>query len=52
MYGTPYSRFVNHMLKTNIVLNRKVLADLAVTEPLSFRAVLEVSKLSLNEVVK
>lgn len=46
MYGLPYSKLINNMLKTNIILNRKVLSDLAVTEPLSFKSVVEVSKIS------
>ena len=46
MYGLPYSKLINNMLKTNITLNRKVLSDLAITEPLSFRSVIEVSKLA------
>jgi large subunit ribosomal protein L20 len=46
MYGLPYSLFMNNLLRSNIVLDRKVLADLAVTEPLSFKSVVEVSKLA------
>lgn len=44
MYGLPYSKFVHSMLKTDIKLNRKVLSDLAINEPLSFRSVIEVAK--------
>ena len=44
MYGLLYSRFINNLNRGGIALNRKVLADLAVTEPLSFRSVVEVSK--------
>mmetsp|Transcript_14813 Transcript_14813/g.22305 ORF Transcript_14813/g.22305 Transcript_14813/m.22305 type:complete len:142 (+) Transcript_14813:164-589(+) len=44
MYGMPYNMFINGMLKSDIRLNRKVLADLAVSEPLSFRSVVEVVK--------
>jgi large subunit ribosomal protein L20 len=39
----PYSRFINNLQKNDVKLNRKVLADIAVTEPLSFRSVLEVA---------
>jgi len=42
----PYSVFMNKLRVTNVQLNRKVLADMAVTEPLSFRSVLEVAKAS------
>ncbi len=46
MYGLPYSNFMSNLLRSNIQLNRKVLSDLAVTEPLSFKSVVEVSKLA------
>lgn len=46
MYGLPYSRLVNLMLQNNIKLDRKVLSDLAITEPLSFKSVVEVLKAS------
>ena len=44
MYGLTYSLFINTMAAANVQLNRKVLADMAMTEPLSFRSVLEVVK--------
>lgn len=44
MYGMPYSNLINSLGKTNIQLDRKVLADLAVTEPLSFKSVVAVAK--------
>jgi len=44
LYGLPYSILVNRLNKSKIVLDRKVLADLAVTEPLSFKSVVEVAK--------
>jgi large subunit ribosomal protein L20 len=42
--GMAYSQFASAMGAAQIDLNRKVLSDMAITEPLSFRAVLEVSK--------
>lgn len=45
MYGVTYNVLINNMAKNEISLNRKVLADLAVTEPLSFKSVVEVAKL-------
>lgn len=42
MYGVTYSLFINTMARANVQLNRKVLADMAMTEALSFRSVLEV----------
>ncbi|RYH08872.1 50S ribosomal protein L20 [archaeon] len=44
MYGMQYSRLVSGMAKASIALNRKVLSELAVTEPLSFKSVVEVVK--------
>lgn len=46
MYGMPYNVFINKLSKSGIQLDRKVLADLAITEPLSFRTVLEIVKSS------
>lgn len=44
LYGVPYNRFMASLPKSNIQLNRKVLANLAETEPYSFRSVLEVTR--------
>lgn len=43
MHGVAYSILINNLAKSDIVLNRKVLSDLAVTEPLTFKAIVEVS---------
>src|SRR5512139_1840926 len=37
--GTTYSRLIDGMKKSNILLNRKMLADLAVRDPQAFTAV-------------
>jgi large subunit ribosomal protein L20 len=39
--GTTYSQFMDGLKKAEIDLNRKVLADLAVTEPQEFKALVE-----------
>ena len=44
MYGMPYSTFIHCLNRSNILLNRKVLSDLAVSEPLSFKSVFAVAK--------
>jgi large subunit ribosomal protein L20 len=44
MYNMAYSHLVSGMARCRLMLNRKVLADLATTEPLSFKAVVEVVK--------
>lgn len=38
--GMNYSTFINKLSKANITLNRKVLADMAMNEPDTFKAIL------------
>lgn len=42
--GMTYSKLFGELNGSNIELNRKVLADLAATEPFSFKSVLEIVK--------
>ena len=42
--GTTYSRLVSALKKTNIAINRKMLADLAVRDPQAFAAVVAQAK--------
>lgn len=44
--GFSYSRFIKALKDTNIELNRKMLADLAATDPKVFDAVLKASGLA------
>jgi large subunit ribosomal protein L20 len=37
--GVSYSRFINGLKKANVLLDRKVLADIAVADPLAFAAI-------------
>jgi len=46
-HGMPYSRFINGLLKAGIEIDRKVLADLAVREPLAFKAIVEQAQAAL-----
>eukprot|EP00752_Nemacystus_decipiens_P002322 g2195.t1 len=48
-HGMPYSVFVNKAKKADVDLNRKVLAEMAVTEPYSFRAVVETGVFALGQ---
>lgn len=43
-HGLAYSRLIKGLNDANIELNRKVLADLAVTEPLTFKGVIDTVK--------
>jgi|SRR5690554_324226 len=47
MSGLSYSRFINGMKKANIDIDRKVLADLAVRDLVTFAALAEKAKASL-----
>lgn len=40
-YGISYSRFTNLLKKKNVVLDRKILATLAETEPEVFKALID-----------
>ena len=42
--GMSYSKMFGVLNQSDIELNRKVLADLAATEPFSFKSVMEVIK--------
>ncbi len=43
-HGLSYSRFINGLKNAGIEVDRKVLADLAVTEPASFAALVELAR--------
>jgi large subunit ribosomal protein L20 len=43
-----YSRFINALTKAGIEVDRKVLADLAVSEPAAFGAIVEKAKAALG----
>jgi large subunit ribosomal protein L20 len=40
-YGMTYSVFIGKLAKHNILLNRKVLADLAMNQPEAFKAIVD-----------
>ena len=42
--GFSYSRFIEGLTKKAILLDRKVMADLAVTEPEAFQKLLEIAR--------
>ena len=44
MNGTTYSRLMHGLSKNEVGLNRKVLADLAMNHPETFKSVLEAAK--------
>lgn len=46
--GLSYSRFMNGLKKSGILLDRKVLADIAVKDPSGFTSLCETSKKALQ----
>ncbi len=46
-HGLTYSQFVNGMKRAGIVLDRKVLSDIAITEPEAFRSLVEQAQAAL-----
>lgn len=38
-FSISYSKFINLLTKSNILLNRKMLSDMAVTDPEAFKSV-------------
>ncbi len=47
-YGLSYSKFIGGLEKAGVGLDRKNLADMAVSDPESFKAVVETAKAQLN----
>ena len=47
LHGLSYSRFMNGLLKANITLDRKALADIAIHDPAAFGAIAEQAKRAL-----
>ena len=46
-FGLNYSRFISGLDKAGIVVDRKVLSDLAITEPAAFEAIVGQAKSAL-----
>jgi large subunit ribosomal protein L20 len=49
-HGLRYGEFMNGLTKANIELDRKALADMAVTEPASFKSLVQVAADALKRV--
>src|SRR5260370_21776748 len=48
-HGLTYSRFIEGLKAAGIELDRKILADLAVTDPAAFKAIFGKAKSALDE---
>jgi large subunit ribosomal protein L20 len=44
LHELSYSRFMNGLKKANVILDRKVLASLAVTDPQAFARLAQIAK--------
>jgi large subunit ribosomal protein L20 len=49
MHGLRYSEFIAGLIKAQIELDRKILADMAVADPESFTKVVEMAKTALGK---
>ena len=47
-HGLVYSQFMNGLHKAGIEIDRKVLSELAISEPAAFKAIVEKSKAALQ----
>jgi large subunit ribosomal protein L20 len=41
--GISYSKLINGMLSNNILINRKVLSDIAINDPVTFEKIVKIS---------
>src|SRR5713101_870371 len=46
-FGLSYSRFIDGLAKAGLLVDRKVLSDLAISEPATFQAIVERAKAAL-----
>jgi large subunit ribosomal protein L20 len=46
-HGLTYGRFIDGLGKAGVVVDRKVLADLAVREPAAFKAIVDTARAAL-----
>ena len=48
-HGMVYSQFMSGLIKAGITVDRKILSDLAISEPAAFKAMVEQSKAALSK---
>jgi large subunit ribosomal protein L20 len=46
-FGLTYSRFISGLGKAGVIVDRKVLSDLAINEPAAFEAIVDKAKAAL-----
>ncbi|MGP1438983.1 MAG: 50S ribosomal protein L20 [Treponema sp.] len=47
--GLSYSKFINGMAKAGIIINRKALSNMAIEDPVAFKAIVDASKKAIGE---
>jgi large subunit ribosomal protein L20 len=47
LYNLSYSQFMNGLKKAHVLLDRKILADMAVSDPQGFSKIVELAKMNL-----
>src|ERR671925_1680938 len=47
-FGISYSRFIDGLGKAGVLVDRKILSDLAITEPAAFAAIVERAKAAVG----
>jgi large subunit ribosomal protein L20 len=50
--GIPYHRFINGLTKAGVAINRKALAELALSEPKAFDALVDTAKQAVEAAAK
>ena len=46
--GLSYSRFIDGLTKAGVIINRKALSNMAIEDPVAFKAVVEVAKKAIK----
>ena len=46
--GLSYSRFIDGLTKAGVSINRKALSNMAIEDPVAFKAVVEIAKKAIN----
>ena len=46
--GLSYSRFIDGLTKAGVIINRKALSNMAIEDPVAFKAVVDVAKKALK----
>ncbi|VEU76493.1 50S ribosomal protein L20 [Mycoplasmopsis columboralis] len=44
MHGMSYSQFINGLKKANVTINRKMLSELAINQPNTFKSLVDLAK--------